>query len=187
MQIGFYFDQTRCIGCYSCVAACRSWQQLDQTTPDLIEITSQEGGHYPYPWLKHLFVTCFHCAKPACVPACPEGLLSKRTEDGIVIIADVESCIGCMLCVKACPYEAIKISSESKIVKCDLCITRIQKDSMTACIQACPTEAIEVGPMNILIDRYGQHRTLENFKDYRITQPSIIFRARNQEDHGLTS
>ena len=178
MQIGFYFDQSRCIGCYSCVAACRSWHQLGQEIPDLIEITLQEGGGYPDSWLKHLFLTCFHCAEPACVPVCPEGLLMKRAADGIVIITDIALCIGCMLCVEACPYHAIKTTCTARIVKCNLCIDRIKEDAMPACVHACPTEAIHVAPIDVLISQYGELRSLEGFPDHRVTQPSVIFRAR---------
>ena len=31
-QVGFYFDQTRCIGCYTCAVACKDWltNQVDR-------------------------------------------------------------------------------------------------------------------------------------------------------------
>jgi len=44
------------------------------------------------------------CHEPPCVPVCPVSSTYKRP-DGIVEI-DYEGCIGCGLCVVACPYEA---------------------------------------------------------------------------------
>ena len=179
MQIGFYFDQSRCIGCYACVAACRSWQQLDQDMPDLIEIVSQERGEFPNVSLSHLFLTCFHCAEPSCIPACPDGLLVKRAEDGIVLIKEPELCTGCQLCVDACPYDAPKMVTGGKvsIVQCNLCFDRLSEGKAPACVATCPTEALDVGPMDELIRKAGAVRELEGFADYRQTNPSIIFRA----------
>lgn len=181
MQFGFYFDQSRCIGCYACVAACRSWNELDQETSDLIEIGTQERGEFPNLSLKHLFLTCFHCAEPACIQACPDGLLMKRPEDGIVVITNSEQCTSCQLCVEACPYDAPKIVTGNKIniVKCNLCIDRIIEDRPPTCVATCPTEAIDAGPMEELITKYGELSEVEGFADYHQTSPSIVFRAMN--------
>jgi anaerobic dimethyl sulfoxide reductase subunit B (iron-sulfur subunit) len=179
MQIGFYFDQSRCIGCYACVAACRSWNQLGPEMPDLIQLVSEERGEFPNVSLSPLFLTCFHCTKPDCVPACPEGLLAKRTEDGIVVINNQELCTSCGLCVEACPYDAPQIVSggEKNIVKCNLCLDRLSEGRSPACVATCPTEALDTGPMEELMAKYGELRGLEGFADYHQTNPSVIFRA----------
>ena len=179
MQIGFYFDQSRCTGCYACVAACRSWNQLDQEMPDLIQIVSQERGEFPNVSLSHLFLTCFHCAQPACIPACPDGLLVKRAEDGIVVITDPEQCTGCGLCVDSCPYDAPKMVTNGKvnIVMCNLCLDRLSEGKAPACVATCPTEALDAGPMDELMAKYGEARELEGFADYRQTNPSVVLRA----------
>ena len=183
MQIGFYFDQSRCTGCYTCMAACRSWNQLDQDMPDLIQIVSREAGEFPNVSLSHLFLTCFHCAEPSCIPACPEGILVKRAEDGIVVINNHEQCTNCQFCVEACPYDAPKmvIGGKVNIVQCNLCLDRITEDRAPACVAACPTEALDVGPMEKLIAAYGKVRELEGFADYHQTSPSIIFRAASSD------
>ena len=90
MQIGFYFDQSRCIGCNTCVAACRSWNELGPETPNLIRLVPWERGEFPKVSLTHFFIPCFHCAEPRCVWVCPAEAISKN-EDGIVI-ADGEKC-----------------------------------------------------------------------------------------------
>ncbi len=161
------------------MAACRSWNQLDQEIPDLIEIGTQERGEFPNLSLWHLFLTCFHCAEPTCIPACPHGLLVKRAEDGIVVITNPDQCTGCQLCVEACPYNAPKMVSGGKIgiVKCNLCIDRISEGKAPACVATCPTEALDAGRMEELITKYGDLRTLEGFADYRQTNPSVVFRA----------
>jgi anaerobic dimethyl sulfoxide reductase subunit B (iron-sulfur subunit) len=29
MQYGFYFDQSRCNGCFTCLIACKDWHEYD--------------------------------------------------------------------------------------------------------------------------------------------------------------
>ncbi len=181
MQLGFYFDQSRCIGCFTCMAACRSWNQLDQEVPDLVEVIPQERGEFPNVFLSHLFLTCFHCAQPACIDACPEGHFLKRAEDGVVVITNQELCTNCQLCVEACPYDAIKIVTGARveILKCDFCLDRFSGNRVPACVAACPVEALSAGPMEELITRHGELRELEGFANYRKTNPSIVFRTIN--------
>ena len=179
MQMGFYFDQTRCIGCYNCVAACRSWNELDPQDPDLIQILSEEKGAFPHVSLSHLFMTCFHCTEPGCLSACPEELIVKRPQDGLVMITDPESCTGCNLCLDHCPYGALKIvkGENPKIIKCHMCLDRLAGGKAPACVGACPTEALNAGMMGKLMEKYGDLREIENFPDYRQTKPSIVFRS----------
>jgi len=177
MQTGFYFDQSRCIGCYTCMAACRSWKRLDQEMPDLLKILSEEEGEFPDVSLRHLFLTCFHCAEPACIPTCPEGIIMKREADGVVVLQNEEECSGCQLCVEACPYGAIKTVSPDRIdiLKCDLCSDRLEDGKPPACVANCPTEALAVGPMEELMAQYGVLQTLKDSPRDHQTRPSIIF------------
>jgi ferredoxin len=107
----------------------------------------------------------------------PGKLFTKRSEDGIVIITDSKQCTYCELCVQSCPYGAPKLLNETKvrIMKCDLCIDRLKEGRPPACVVACPTEALEVKPMEELITKYGELRSLEGYPDYHITKPSVIF------------
>lgn len=54
------------------------------------------------------------------------------------ITIDIEQCTGCGLCVKACPFNAIKVENEVAIVDLDLC------NYCGACVEECPSEAIVV-------------------------------------------
>ncbi len=91
MQMGFYFNQSRCIGCYTCVVACKDWHDVPAGPASWIHILSTEKGKFPNPSLSHLFNACRHCADPLCVAVCPAQAISKRDEDGIVVV-DREKC-----------------------------------------------------------------------------------------------
>ena len=183
MQIGFHFNEERCIGCYTCVAACRSWNELEQDIPDLIEIRESEQGEYPNISLSYLFFTCFHCATPSCTDVCPYDLVVKRAEDGVVVIDNPEQCTKCQLCVEACPYGAPKITTRGpkNIVKCNMCLDRLSEGRKPACVAACPTEALDVGPTQELIAKYGASSELEGFVDSHQVKPSIVFHARDSQ------
>jgi len=91
MQIGFYFDQTRCIGCCTCVVACKDWNDIPAGPANWRRVTSVEEGNWPNLFLAYFTSSCYHCADPICVTICPAKAISKRDEDGIVIV-DREKC-----------------------------------------------------------------------------------------------
>jgi NADPH-dependent glutamate synthase beta subunit-like oxidoreductase len=90
MQLGFYYNQSRCIGCHNCIAACRSSHGLGPRQPDMINLLSWEKGEFPKVSLVHQVSLCFHCAEPRCVWVCPAEALIKNEEG--VVIADIRKC-----------------------------------------------------------------------------------------------
>jgi len=90
MGLGFYFDQSRCMGCDACVAGCRSWNRLEPEDPDIINMVITERGEFPIVSLAHLWFSCYHCAEPRCTMVCPAQAITKN-ENGTVI-ADGEKC-----------------------------------------------------------------------------------------------
>ena len=46
-QIGFYFDQTRCTGCYTCSVACKDWYDTDAGPENWMRIIPIEKGKFP--------------------------------------------------------------------------------------------------------------------------------------------
>lgn len=89
--------------------------------------------------------TCRHCARPACLDACPAGAILKRGEDGIVLI-DAGLCSGCGSCAKACPFGAIVLDPESgKAEKCDFCLAELEAGKSPICVAACPMRVLGYG------------------------------------------
>ena len=153
-------DLSKCTGCRGCQLACKQWNQLParqtvntgtyQNPPDLLpntwniirflEISSSDGR---VAWLfRH--DACMHCTDAACVKVCPSGALS-HTKYGTVAL-DNSKCIGCKECVFACPFEVPRYDPETdKILKCDMCFSRIDNAMEPACVKACPTDALRFG------------------------------------------
>lgn len=183
MQWGFYFDQTRCIGCHTCAIACKDWHGTDGASVNWRNVTCVERGVFPNIFVAYLSTSCNHCAKPSCVSACPVGAITKRKEDGIVVV-NRERCLGksdCeMLCSKACPYDAPKFAedSDAKMQKCDLCLDRLKENKGPICVEACPMRALDAGPLNELHARYGESKEAEGFTYSLKLKPSIIFKSK---------
>jgi len=91
MQLGFYFDQTRCTGCWTCVVACKDWNDIPAGPASWRQVTSVEEGDWPNLFLTYFSSSCYHCADPICAAVCPAEAIFKRREDGIVVV-DTEKC-----------------------------------------------------------------------------------------------
>ena len=104
-QLAFYFDQTKCMGCQTCVVACKDWNKLQPGTAKLRKLHVTEMGTFPNVSVFMTVFGCNHCANPACIEACPFDAIYKRPEDGIVVI-DRDKCQGNGSCKSACPYDA---------------------------------------------------------------------------------
>jgi len=182
MQIGLYFDQTRCTGCYTCIVACKDWHDVPAGPASWIKVKTVEKGKCPDLFVAFLPAACYHCLEPACVDACPANAITKRKEDGIVEV-DREACLGrdnCQSCLEACPYDAPQFGAEenAKMQKCDLCIERWAEDKKPICVDACPMRALDAGPLEELRAKYGDSREAESFVYSEKLIPSITFKPK---------
>ena len=79
---------------------------------------------------------CVHCEDAPCLNVCPEHAI-KRINNKVVVIK--EHCIGCELCVGACPFGAMSMDLNLKIAyKCNGCYNLEEE----LCKKVCPTEAL---------------------------------------------
>ena len=182
MQLAFYFDQTRCTGCYTCVVACKDWHDIPAGPASWMRVRTIERGEYPDLFSAFLCIPCYHCAEPACVPACPQDAISKREEDGIVAV-DGDACLGrdkCQICLDACPYGAPQFGDEAnaRMQKCDLCLDRWAEGKKPVCVDACPMRALDAGPVEEMEARYGGTHEAEGFKYDEELRPSVVCKPR---------
>ena len=90
-------------------------------------------------------VHCHHCEEAACVAACPTGAAHRDAETSLVLV-EAARCIGCKMCVQACPFGVIVMGpAGTSAIKCDLCIERLVAGQQPACVEACPTPALTFG------------------------------------------
>ncbi|MBW2090900.1 MAG: 4Fe-4S dicluster domain-containing protein [Deltaproteobacteria bacterium] len=186
MQTGFYFDQTRCTGCYTCVVACKDWHDIDAGPVSWRRVITIEKGKYPNLFVAFLSAACYHCLEPACADCCPVEAISKREEDGIVVV-DSDICLGkddCGACDDACPYDAPQFGPEedAKMQKCNLCLERLEKGEKPVCVESCPMRALDSGPVEELKAKYGNFRDAEGFVFKENLKPCFIINPKVDKD-----
>jgi DMSO reductase family type II enzyme iron-sulfur subunit len=105
----------------------------------------QGAGEYPNNSFFYVPRMCNHCAKPACLEACPNEAIYKREQDGLVVIHQ-EKCKGAQACIQSCPYAKPYFNAQvNKANKCIGCFPRIEKGVAPACVAQCAGRAMHVG------------------------------------------
>jgi anaerobic dimethyl sulfoxide reductase subunit B (iron-sulfur subunit) len=187
MQVGFYFDQTRCTGCSACRVACKDWNDIPAGPENWMRILYTEKGKFPNVFVSYMVAPCWHCVDPVCVPACPANAIIKREEDGIVLV-NSDTCVGNAecdeKCLKACPYAAPQFGPEkgAKMRKCTFCVDRIEEDKLPDCVDACPVRAMDAGPLSEMQAKYGTSVEAVDFKYSKRTKPAVVLKAKPVPD-----
>jgi len=168
-EVAKLIDVSRCIGCKACQSACEEWNDLRDDVGinvgvydnphdlsakswTLMRFTEYENAGGELEWLIRKD-GCMHCSDPGCLKACPSPGAIVQYANGIVDFVE-ENCIGCGYCVKGCPFNIPRISSEDrKAYKCTLCSDRVAVGQAPACAKACPTGAIMFGTKEAMIEQ----------------------------------
>lgn len=180
-------DPAKCsANCTDCIVACHTIHNVpDFGNPkDEVKWIWQEPFAAVFPDNHHVYsgqalqkmrlpVLCNQCANPPCVRVCPTKATFQRP-DGIVMM-DYHRCIGCRLCMAACPYGARSMNyreprpfiakinpdfptrTKGVVEKCNFCEERLAKGLLPACVEACKQKALVFGDVE---DPRSEIRTL---------------------------
>ncbi|MBN1399875.1 MAG: 4Fe-4S dicluster domain-containing protein [Anaerolineae bacterium] len=121
-------DANRCHGCQACMIACslvHERQVIPSRARIQIVLDLFSGSHE--------IIWCRQCRHAFCAEACPQEAI--RLTPGGWWTVDPALCVGCGLCVDACPFHAIFVNN-GLAVKCDTC------DGQPACVESCPRGAL---------------------------------------------
>ena len=171
-KLGFLVDVERCFGCHTCELACKNEYQLD---PDIRwrKVYQIREDAYTMPERIFMSLTCNHCDQPECLRVCPVVAYTKRN-DGIVL-HNQGRCIGCGMCIMACPYKVPQYNKKQKRVeKCHMCAHKQDQGQKPACVTGCPAEALSVIDLETFSD-LGTTGKLPGYPDPKITKPTTRF------------
>lgn len=203
-HFGMVIDQAACIGCHTCAVACK---QANNVPKDVWwnRVLTEGGkgidaavGEYPDVQIGFVPLTCQHCENPACVKVCPVGATYKDSETGVVR-QDYDKCIGCRMCMAACPYTGVRsfnwdephyavdmatgdldVPKHQKHVveKCTFCYQRIARGEEPACMELCPGRARHWGDFDdpdSEVSRLIRERSYKQLLPERGTKPSVYY------------
>jgi Fe-S-cluster-containing dehydrogenase component len=170
-------DLRRCDGCTYCTDACQTTHYLPKEMEwiKIYEVNDANGNRFFMPRL------CMQCENPPCLKVCPVAATFKNSEG--VILVNQDRCIGCRLCMAACPYEARYFNfrqppsppssfndpmpefpvpqRRGTVGKCVLCVHYVDEGKLPACVEACPMGALYIADLNTRVMTNSSGETYE--------------------------
>ena len=178
VRFAMVIDLRRCVGCHACSVACKSENKVPLGVWRSW-VKQIERGTLPNTQRHFLPRLCNHCDNPACVEACPTKASYQRP-DGIVSIRE-DRCVGCKLCMAACPYDARFLHPEKKIAnKCTFCLHRVDEGVVPSCVNTCQGNARIFGDLNdpdSQVARLVARQPVQVLKPELGTEPRVFYIA----------
>jgi carbon-monoxide dehydrogenase iron sulfur subunit len=157
----------RCIGCGRCKIECAV---AHSESKDLAEAMHEEPRPKPRVMVEPIGqysapLQCRHCEDAPCVAVCPSRAL-KKAGTGEPVLFERELCIGCKQCIMACPFGVVTMDRDGKhVLKCDLCVSRLELGQQPACAAACHTDALTYKTP----DELAAEKREKTLRDYLVT------------------
>ena len=204
MHYGMVIDTKRCVGCNACTVACKMANNVPQeifwtrALTDGGEMMDTPAGEFPDVSLRYITVSCQHCENPACAKVCPVGATYKDPETGVVR-QDYDKCIGCRMCMSACPYTGVRSFNWEEprypmdfalgdadapkhqkhvVEKCIFCYQRLARGETPACMDLCPARARHFGDLDdpdSEVSKLLKERSYEQLLPSEGTKPSVYY------------
>jgi len=170
MPKAFFVDTSRCTACRGCQAGCKEWKDFPGVP------TKQWGSHQNPPDLnpynvklvrfsEHLIDgkvawyffpdQCRHCLEAPCqmTASNPEAIIRDKAT-GAVIFTEKTKGEDAEAIREACPYNIPRKDEKTGLlVKCDMCIDRVQAGQLPMCVKSCAMGAMHFGERDDILSQ----------------------------------
>ncbi|MCM0756396.1 formate dehydrogenase [Desulfovibrio aminophilus] len=173
MPKAFFIDTTKCTACRGCQVACKEWKGLPavptkqtgthQNPPDLnpnnfklVRFSEHMDKNGVVSW--YFFPDqCRHCLEAPCKQASGvEGAIIQNPATGAVIFTEKTAQEDFEVIHGACPYDIPRLDPATRrIVKCDMCIDRVQANLLPMCVKSCAMGAMNFGERATMLKMAG--------------------------------
>ena len=201
-RLAIAINLDRCTGCNTCAMACKMQNNVpmgmawNRVLNEECEFEVGVQGTYPHVSRAHLPVACQHCENPACLRVCPTGATYKDDKGRVEI--DYDKCIGCRMCMAACPYSArtfnwnepvratgasygdarVPERGRGVMEKCTLCKERTDEGDEPMCVRCCPADARIFGDLDdpdSAVSRLRREQSAEVLLEEKGTRPQVFY------------
>lgn len=136
-----FVEKDRCLACRNCERVC-SFQEAGgfkrEDTNIWVHVNLEQRAIFT--------MTCLQCETALCLQICPTGAI-RRDAGSHAVIVDECQCIGCRMCVSACPFGCIHFEGKRRVAaKCNLC------NGEPKCVQNCMSGALHYADVNHLAE-----------------------------------
>ena len=203
-KLAIAVNTSRCVGCHTCSLACKMSNNVpdgmlwNRVLTEGCDVIDGAVGTYPNLARNYLPLACQHCENPACKRVCPTGATYKDDMGRVEI--DYDKCIGCRMCMAACPYNArtfnweepvriqggnyghrdVPVRPKGVMEKCTLCPERTAEGKEPMCVACYPAGARVYGDLddpNSEISRLKRERTVRILLEDMGTEPQVFYFA----------
>jgi Fe-S-cluster-containing hydrogenase component 2 len=130
-------DGEKCIGCGVCQQVCpvnQNQHLTDRYGQNRIPPILFQNGNQ----VIEMGGICTQCTNAPCMHFCPMRVITRDEKTGAICVKK-EFCIGCGMCLTACPNDAIFLDRErGKAIKCELC------GGNPLCVANCSVNALQL-------------------------------------------
>ena len=209
MRYGMVIDLNRCMGCQTCVNACKMQNDVPMGMLwNRVVSPGDEGldsvqGVFPNTTRQYIPIACQHCDNAACEKVCP--VAATYTDENGAVQIDYDRCIGCRYCMAACPYNVrvfnweeaerhpgfsygdgiVPVRDVGVVEKCTFCKERTDKGEDPACVVCCPADARFFGDLddpNSEVSTLIAEKNGEQLLKEKGTKPKVYYLGLNGGD-----
>lgn len=172
-RLAIAINLDRCVGCHTCALSCKMQNNVpegmlwNRVLTEDCDVMDGALGTYPNVTRTFLPVACQHCQNAACQRVCPTGATYKDDKGRVEI--DYDKCIGCRMCLAACPYTGVRSFNweepayyadfalgdadaakheKHTVEKCIFCTQRVARGEQPACVADCIGRARHFGDLD---------------------------------------
>ncbi len=184
----FFIDQSRCTACRGCQVACKQWKKLPATptvntgsyqNPPELDCHTLKLVHFREAQVEGrvawLFFPeqCRHCIDPPCKLAGDSsypGAILQDPHTGAVLYTKDTNRLDYQTIREACPYDVPRQDPATGVlIKCNMCIDRVQNNMLPACVKTCPADVMHFGGRDAMLEL--AHKRLA---EVRKTRPAAL-------------
>lgn len=202
-RLAIAINLDRCVGCHTCALSCKMQNNVpegmlwNRVLTEDCDVMDGALGTYPNVTRTFLPVACQHCQNAACQRVCPTGATYKDDKGRVEI--DYDKCIGCRMCMSACPYNGVRSFNweepvfhmdyamgskdapehqQHVVEKCTFCYHRTSQGIEPACMHLCVGRARFWGDLDdptSEVSRLLAERSHKRLLEDRGTEPSTYY------------